>query len=78
MTLKVPKGAVAYVVVGIGAFTSLASDAGYVVFVPLAAIIFAGYGRHPIAGIAAAFSGVSAGFSATLLPGASDAIFAEV
>lgn len=78
MTLRIPKGAVAYFVVGIGAFTSLASDAGYVVFVPLAAIIFVGYGRHPIAGIAAAFSGVSAGFSATLLPGASDAIFAEV
>lgn len=78
MTLMIPKGAVSYIVVFIGGFSSIASDAGYVVFIPLAAIIFKGYGRHPIAGIAAAFAGVSAGFSATLLPGASDAIFSGI
>jgi len=51
-----------------------AADAGYVVMIPLAAIIFASAGRHPLAGIAAAFAGVSGGFSANLAPGQLDAL----
>lgn len=51
-----------------------AADAGYVVMIPLAAIIFAAAGRHPLAGIAAAFAGVSGGFSANLFPGQLDAL----
>ena len=51
-----------------------AADAGYVVMIPLAAIIFASAGRHPLAGIAAAFAGVSGGFSANLTPGQLDAL----
>ncbi|MEM9055311.1 MAG: AbgT family transporter [Pseudomonadota bacterium] len=51
-----------------------AADAGYVVMIPLAAIIFASAGRHPLAGIAAAFAGVSGGFSANLFPGQLDAL----
>src|SRR5690625_7019776 len=47
--------------------SSLAADAGYVVLVPLGALLFYGVGRHPLAGLAAAFAGVSAGFSANLL-----------
>ncbi|GAB5537627.1 MAG: AbgT family transporter [Rubricoccaceae bacterium] len=50
-----------------GIMSSLAVDAGYVVVIPLGAVLFAGAGRHPIAGLAAAFAGVSAGFSANLL-----------
>jgi aminobenzoyl-glutamate transport protein len=53
---------------------NLAADAAYVVLIPLAAIIFHAAGRHPIAGIAAAFAGVSGGFSANLLPGQLDAL----
>ena len=53
---------------------NLAFDAAYVVLIPLAGIIFAAAGRHPIAGIAAAFAGVSGGFSANLLPGQLDAL----
>ena len=53
---------------------NLAADAAYVVLVPLAGIIYAAAGRHPIAGIAAAFAGVSGGFSANLLPGQLDAL----
>lgn len=53
---------------------NLAADAAYVVLIPLAAIIFAAAGRHPIAGIAAAFAGVSGGFSANLIPGQLDAL----
>lgn len=50
-----------------GIMSSLAVDAGYVVVIPLGAVLFAGAGRHPLAGLAAAFAGVSAGFSANLL-----------
>ena len=49
--------------------SNVASDAGYVILVPLGAIIFMAYGRHPLAGMAAAFAGVSGGFSANLLVG---------
>ena len=51
-----------------------AADAGYVVLIPLAAILFASVGRHPLAGIAAAFAGVSGGFSANISPGQLDAL----
>ena len=49
----------------IGMIGNLAADAAYVVLIPLAGVVFAAAGRHPIAGIAAAFAGVSGGFSAT-------------
>ncbi|MEX2469647.1 MAG: AbgT family transporter [Pseudohongiellaceae bacterium] len=58
----------------IGMMGNLAADAAYVVLIPLAGVIFAAAGRHPIAGIAAAFAGVSGGFSANLLPGQLDAL----
>lgn len=53
---------------------NLAADAAYVVLIPLSAVLYASAGRHPIAGIAAAFAGVSGGFSANLLPGQLDAL----
>jgi aminobenzoyl-glutamate transport protein len=49
-----------------------AADAGYVVVIPLAAVLFHAAGRHPLAGIAAAFAGVSGGFSANFIPSALD------
>ncbi|MFC7291810.1 AbgT family transporter [Hirschia litorea] len=51
-----------------------AADAAYVVMIPLAGIMFHAAGRHPIAGIAAAFAGVSGGFSANILPGQLDVL----
>ncbi len=53
---------------------NLAADAAYVVLIPLAGILYAAANRHPIAGIAAAFAGVSGAFSANLLPGQLDAL----
>jgi aminobenzoyl-glutamate transport protein len=53
---------------------NLAADAAYVVLIPLAGVLYAAAGRHPIAGISAAFAGVSGGFSANLLPGQLDAL----
>lgn len=66
------------VVVFAGIMSNIASDAGYVVVIPLGAIVFAGAGRHPIAGLAAAFAGVSAGFSANLVIGTTDPLLAGI
>lgn len=63
----VPHWLLASAVVFGGVMSSMAADAGYVVLVPLGAVIFMGAGRHPLAGLAAAFAGVSGGFSANLL-----------
>ncbi|MCV2885581.1 AbgT family transporter [Aestuariibacter sp. AA17] len=49
-----------------------ATDAGYVLVIPLAGVIFHAMGRHPLAGIAAAFAGVSGGFCANFIPSAID------
>lgn len=62
------------IVVLVGMLGNLAADAAYVVLIPLAGIIFHAAGRHPVAGIAASFAGVSGGFSANLLPGQLDAL----
>jgi aminobenzoyl-glutamate transport protein len=64
---SVPRQAISASVVFAGMMSSLAVDAGYVVLIPLGAVIFHSVGRHPIAGLAAAFAGVSGGFSANLL-----------
>ena len=60
------------VVVFVGLLSHSAVDAGYVLVIPLGGIIFHAAGRHPLAGIAAAFAGVSGGFSANPLPSALD------
>jgi aminobenzoyl-glutamate transport protein len=52
----------------IGILSHFASDAAYVVFLPLAAIVFASAGRHPLAGMAAAFAAVSGGLAANITP----------
>jgi aminobenzoyl-glutamate transport protein len=58
----------------IAMISNMAADAAYVVLIPLAGVIFAAAGRHPIAGVAAGFAGVSGGFSANLIPGQFDAL----
>ncbi len=69
-----PKFLLTPVVALVAMISNHAADAGYVVMIPLAAIIFAAAGRHPLAGIATAFAGVSGGFSANLAPGQLDAL----
>ncbi|MCP5396209.1 MAG: AbgT family transporter [Sphingomonadaceae bacterium] len=69
-----PKALLTPIVVLVGMLGNLAADAAYVVLIPLAGIIFHAAGRHPVAGIAATFAGVSGGFSANLLPGQLDAL----
>lgn len=74
--LRAPKQMLSFAVVLAGVFSSLAADVGYVVLIPLAAMIFQASGRHPLGGIAAAFAGVSGGYSANLLISPLDAILA--
>lgn len=69
-----PKGLLTPAVALIAMLSNHAADAGYVVMIPLAAIIFAAAGRHPLAGIACGFAGVSGGFSANIAPGQLDAL----
>ena len=59
-------------VITVGIISHTAVDAGYVLVIPLGGIIFYAAGRHPLAGIAAAFAGVSGGFSANFVPSALD------
>ncbi len=61
-----------------GVLSSLAADSGYVVLIPLAGALFAASGRPPLAGIATAFAGVSAGYSANLAIGPLDAMLAGI
>lgn len=74
--LKAPPRLLTFAVVLSGILSSIAQDTGYVILIPLAAIIFHAAGRHPIVGIAAAFAGVSGGFSANLLLTPTDALLA--
>lgn len=69
-----PKSLLTPIVALVAMMGNLAADAAYVVLIPLAGVIFAAAGRHPVAGIAAAFAGVSGGFSANLFPGQLDAL----
>ena len=75
---SVPTALLTSVVIFAGIVSNIASDAGYVVIIPLGAIVFAGAGRHPIAGIAAAFAGVSGGYSANLVIGPTDALLTGI
>ncbi|MEJ2530681.1 MAG: AbgT family transporter [Halioglobus sp.] len=59
-------------VILVGIVSHTAADAGYVLVIPLGGVIFYAAGRHPLAGIAAAFAGVSGGFSANFIPSAID------
>ena len=76
IALKSSKIWVTPIVIFLGVMSNVASSVGYVVLIPLGAILFAGFGRHPIAGLAAAFAGVSGGWSANLLIGTNDPMFA--
>ncbi len=78
LILRMPPALLSFSVVLAGVLSSLAADVGYVVLIPLAGTLFMVAGRHPITGIAAAFAGVSAGFSANLLIGPLDPLLAGI
>ena len=78
IVMKSSKNTVTLVVVFAGVISNTASELGYVVLIPLSAIVFYSLGRHPIAGLAAAFAGVSGGYSANLLIGTVDPLLAGI
>ncbi|MGX2948280.1 AbgT family transporter [Frederiksenia canicola] len=78
LVVGAPKKLVTFTVVFAGVISNTASELGYVVLIPLAAMIFHALGRHPLAGLAAAFSGVSGGYSANLLLGTVDPLLSGI
>ena len=64
--LVVPGKLLTPAMVFLGILSSIGVDAGYVVLPPLAAALYLAVGRSPLAGLAAVFAGVSAGFAANL------------
>lgn len=67
-----PKALLTPMLILVAIVSHTATDAGYVLVIPLGGVIFYAAGRHPIAGIAAAFAGVSGGFSANFIPSGID------
>ena len=78
LVLGAPKNLVTVVVIFAGIVSNTASEMGYVVLIPLAMAIYHSLGRHPLAGMAAAFAGVSGGYSANLLIGTVDPLLAGI
>jgi aminobenzoyl-glutamate transport protein len=70
----VPKLILTPVVMLIGMLTTHAGDAGYLVYIPLAGLIFAAAGRHPVLGIAVGFCGTGVGLVGNLFPGQYDVL----
>ena len=67
-----------FIIVLLGMISSVASDAGYLVLIPLGAVAFKSVGRNPLAGIAAAFAGVAAGFGVNFLITPLDGVLTEI
>ncbi len=72
------RGTLTFIIVLLGILSSVASDAGYLVLIPLGAAAFKSVGRNPLAGIAAAFAGVAAGFGVNVLITPLDGVLTEI
>ncbi|RIK28970.1 MAG: p-aminobenzoyl-glutamate transporter [Chloroflexi bacterium] len=73
-----PAGALSFIIIFVGVLSSVASDAGYLILIPLAAAAFLSVGRHPLVGLAAAFAGVASIFTVNLIPTPIDAMLTEI
>lgn len=78
LVLSAPPKLITGAIVLAGILSHLASEAGYVILIPLGAMIFHALGRHPMAGLAAAFCGVSGGFGANFFIGSIDPVLAGI
>ena len=78
LVLKAPNRLITFAVVFAGILSNTASELGYVVLIPLGGYVFMSKNRHPIAGMAAAFAGVSGGYSANLLIGTVDPLLSGI
>ena len=73
-----PAGALSFIIIFVGVLSSVASDAGYLILIPLAAAAFLSVGRHPLVGLAAAFAGVASIFTVNVIPTPIDAMLTEI
>jgi aminobenzoyl-glutamate transport protein len=78
LVIVAPPKALTYILVFVGILSSIAADAGYLVLIPLAAAAFITVGRHPLAGLAAAFAAVAAAFLVNVLITPVDGILTEI
>lgn len=78
LVLSASPKVVTVAIVFAGVISNTASEVGYVVLIPLAGAVYYSLGRHPLAGMAAAFAGVSGGYSANLLIGTIDPLLAGI
>jgi len=73
-----PRQWITFILIFVGVLSSVATDAGYLILIPLGAVAFLSLGRHPLAGVAAAFGGVSAIFAVNILIAPVDAMLTEI
>jgi aminobenzoyl-glutamate transport protein len=73
-----PDFSITYIIVLLGILSSIASDAGYLVLIPLGAAAFLSLGRHPLAGLGAAYAAVSAAFGVNVLIVPFDGVITEI
>ncbi|MBP6017067.1 MAG: AbgT family transporter [Candidatus Promineofilum sp.] len=73
-----PRWALSFIIIFVGVLSSVATDAGYLILIPLGAAAFLSVKRHPLAGVAAAYGGVSAIFAVNLLITPLDAMLTEI
>ena len=73
-----PPWSLAFILIFVGVLSSVATDAGYLILVPLAAAAFLSVGRHPLAGMAGAFAAVGAVFTVNIIPTPSDSMITEI
>lgn len=73
-----PRGALTFIIVFVGVLSSVATDAGYLILIPLGAAAFLSVSRHPLAGLAAAYAGVSASFAINALITPLDSLLTEI
>ena len=78
VVLLSPRRFITPVLVFTGVLSNVASEMGYVVMVPMGGFIFLALGRHPLAGMAAVFAGVSGGYSSNLLISTVDPLLAGI
>jgi aminobenzoyl-glutamate transport protein len=73
-----PGWALAYILAGLGIVSSIASDAGYVVLIPLGAVAYLASGRNPIAGLTLTFAAVAAAFGVNFIIAPLDGVLTEI
>jgi aminobenzoyl-glutamate transport protein len=78
LVVVAPANLIAFFIILVGVLSSVATDAGYLILIPLAASAFLTVGRHPLAGVAAAFAGVSAVFAVNILITPTDSMLTEI